>query len=153
MKQGTHRYVIFYSQTPATASLEVDLQTCTVLRIGSTTSSYNVTTAKNGFCYVMFTYTQSGVVAYPSFSFLKDAVSPFGTSWTSAGTETFYAWGVSFQLASAPADYLATTGSTATLGPLCPFGYAQSKRDPSRCYSVSTTPPNITIAPFTTTNN
>lgn len=148
LKQGTHRYVVFYSQSPTTASVDVDLATCLILRVGATTTTYSSTSVKNGYCLVTFTYTQSGLVAYPSFSFLKDAVTTFGTSWTSAGTETFYVWGISYQLASAPSDYIVTTSAAATLGPLCPFGYAQSNRDPSRCFAVSSSNP-LKLTPFT----
>ena len=148
LKAGTHRYVEFYSQSPSTAFVDVDLQTCTVLRLGSTTPTYSVTSAKNGFCLIQFTYVQSGVVAFPTIGVLKDAVSTLATSWVSAGTEAFYAWGLSFQLASAPSGYVATTGSTATFGPTCPAGYSQSYRDPSRCYAVSTSNP-LKLTPFT----
>lgn len=136
LKAGTHKYIHYYSQTPATAFVDVDLDTCTTLRVGSTTLSSNTSSVGNGWCYVSFTYVQSGVVAAPSYQPLKDATSIYTVSWTSVGTETYYLWGAQLNLASAPADYIATTAAAVTLGPLCPVGYTQSLTDPSRCFIV-----------------
>ena len=136
LKAGTHSYVEYYSQTPATAFVDVDLATCTTLRVGSTTLSSASFSVGNGWCYVSFTYVSNNVVASPTFLPLKDAVSSAATSWTSTGAETYYIWGASFQLASAPADYIPTTTTALTLGPLCPVGYTQSLTDPSRCFIV-----------------
>lgn len=137
LKAGTHRYVEYYSQTPATAYIDVDLATCTTLRVGSTTLSSFSRGVGNGWCYVSFTYVSSGVAAYPSFLPLKDAVSNAATSWTSTGAETYSIWGISFQLASDPTNYLPTTTPAVTLVGVCPEGYAQDPYNPKGCSGVT----------------
>lgn len=137
LKQGTHKYIHFYSQTPTTAFVDVDLDSCTALRYGATTLSYDTTSLDDDWCYVAFTYVQSGTAATPTYQPLGSSTALTGDAWTSAGTETYYLWGASLQLASAPADYIATTSSAASLAGVCPSGYAQSPTNPSKCFSVT----------------
>lgn len=137
LKQGTHKYIHFFGQTPGTAFVDVDLDSCTALRYGSTTLSYDTTSLDDDWCYVEFTYVQSGTTAYLSYQPLGSSILLSGDGWTSAGTETYYLWGASLKLASAPADYIATTSSAASLTGVCPSGYAQSPTNPSKCFSVT----------------
>lgn len=136
MKYGTYAYVLLESQGPATAYLGIDLSTGSIGKVGSTVLSYSMTSVGNGWYLVSFTYTKSaGVTDYITMSMVPSTYDTT-TSWIGTTAQTVYMWGASLQLASVPADYLATTTTAVTLGPLCPVGYTQSLTDPSRCFIV-----------------
>ena len=153
MKKGTHSFVQMYSQHPATASIDVDLNAGTILRTGATTISPSITNVGNGWYLVSFSYITNATGNYITLTPLKDAVTVANTSWTSTGAETFYIWGAALNLASAPRDYIATTSAAVTLAGVCPSGTSQSYIDPSKCYAVTTAPISCRIAPFTGTSN
>ena len=146
IKAGTHAFVQVYSQFPATAYVDVNLTTCAILRTGTTNITSFSTSVGNGWCLIGFTHTPNNNNASPTITPLKDASTVAGTSWTSAGTETFYVWGGLVNLASSPEDYLLTTTVATTLGPLCAKGFSQSHIDPSKCYPVTASAPSVTIA-------
>lgn len=139
-KGGTHCFISLFSQTPSGSNIDVNICTGAILRTGGSNISSSVTSVGNGWYLIDLVFLQSGTTTYLTITPLKDASTVSGTSWVSAGTETFYLWGAGIQLASLPADYLATTTASATLGPLCGKGYAQSLINPSKCYPLLTYP-------------
>lgn len=136
LKAGTHNYVHFYSQYPNTAYVDVDLSNGSILRVGGTNTTQSVTDVGDGWYLVSFTHTPSSSSALPTVQPLKDAATISTTSWTSAGTETFYVWGASLQEASFSSEYLLTTSAGITLTSKCWAGYAQSLIDTTKCYPV-----------------
>lgn len=136
LKQGTHRYVRIASQYPATSYVDVDIRAGTILRSGSTNISQSITMVGNGWYRVVFTHTPNGNTEGVNTWMLKDAATDAYTNWSSAGTENFFVWGEQVNFASSPSDYLTTTASAATLGPLCAAGTTQSPTDPTRCIAL-----------------
>lgn len=138
IKYATHPYVIFRSQAPATSYLNIDLSTGTIVSVGSTTLSYGIRPVGNGWYYVYFTSVKNaGVSDYVTFNLTNSSYTQ--GSYLGAITESAYFWGASYQLASAPADYIVTTSAAATFGPQCGVGFTQSFLDPTRCIAVSDT--------------
>ena len=142
IKAGTHNYVsIADNGDDATRGITLDLSACTIgLQSGNV--SAKVYSVGSGWCYVETVGLRTDVcvgcknLAW-DFYMVTSATSAIGSSFTAAGTETVYVWGAQMNVSTtAPADYLATTTTALTLGPLCPLGYTQSLTDPSRCFIV-----------------
>lgn len=134
LKYSNHPYIVVRSQSPATSLLNINMSTGTIASTGSTILSHSMQSVGNGWYRVQFTYTKAaGVTDHVTITIANSA---YAESWNSTSSEAVYAWGALLQLASAPADYIATTSAAVTLGPLCPVGYTQSLTDPSRCFIV-----------------
>lgn len=148
LKQGTYVNGQLYYQGTSNEGINANLTTCTLTQQTAGVVSASVTSAKNGFCLLSFNFVATNTVLFPSICLINSPTAGIAGNFPGTGTQNIYVWGLSTQLASAPADYIATTGSSATFGPTCPAGYSQSYRDPSRCYAVSTSNP-LKLTPFT----
>ena len=143
IKAGTWQYVAMGDNgDDLTRTFTIDLSNCSV---GANTNSLSVTSylANNGYCRIDVIGQRTDVcggcknLAWTMW-FVTNASSAGASSYTASGTETVFVWGVQQNVATtAPADYLATTATALTLGPLCPSGTSQSYIDPTKCYAVT----------------
>lgn len=136
LKYGTYAYALVRSQSPSTASLGVNLSTGIIEQVGASILTYSITPVGNGWYKVQFTYTKAaGVTDYVTVNLTP---STYATStYLGAITQYIYMWGASLQLASSPADYIATTTPAVTLAGVCASGTTQSPTDPSQCIVMS----------------
>jgi hypothetical protein len=123
----------------------VNLATCTV-GTNPAGSTAVATRVLDGWCRLEVTRTTGGVYA-DGYIIIFTAAGDNINNYAGSITDGIYVWGAQLHLASAPRDYLATTGAAATLGPLCPSGTSQSLNDPSRCFAVSSGNP-LKLTPF-----
>lgn len=137
LKQGTWRYAQLYYQGTTNIGVTIDLVTGLIGYASPTITSYSSVSVGNGWYRVSMTFLATNTVLYPSLSYALTATSTINPSITFAGTEAFYVWGVSAQLASSPADYLTTTAASATLGPICGSYQTPSPLNPSLCLSLT----------------
>lgn len=139
MKKGTIKYGRFGpEQIPSSANkyTNVDLDTCQPVFYNN--SGYTVTGSSvgNGWCRFILVTSINITNGYFDIGMAPTATWN-STSYTSTTADTIYVWGASVQLASAPADYLATTSAAATLGPLCGSYQTQSPLDPTQCITMT----------------
>jgi hypothetical protein len=141
LKRGTHRYVAFGENgDDVPRYISVDLADCTV-KSTSGVIGYNNYPVGNGWCRFEVTILRTDVcggcknVAH-QFHLVQNSGDAMSASWTAAGTETVYAWGMGLQLSSSPPDYVATTSASATRGPECGAGTAPSQYNPHFCVPV-----------------
>jgi len=141
-KAGTHSFISFGDNgDDVSRSVTVNLSNCTV-GVSANILSSNVYQVPNGWCKIELTATRTNVcggcanLALDSYM-VTSATSAFGSSFTAAGTETVFIWGMGQNLATSPPDYLQTVAAAATLGPLCAAGTTQSLNDPTRCFAVA----------------
>lgn len=137
LKQGTWRYAQIYYQGTSNIGVTVDLSTGTIGFASPTITSYSSVSVGNGWYRVSMTFLATGTALYPTVGYALTATSTISPSITYAGTEAFYVWGISAQLTSSPADYLATTAAAATLGPICGSYQTPSPLNPSLCLSLT----------------
>jgi hypothetical protein len=141
-KAGTHNFYSFGdSGDDVLRSVTVDLSNCTVGASANILSS-NVYSLPDGWCRIELIATRTNIcggcanLALDSY-IVTSATSALASSFTAAGTETVFIWGMAQNLATSPPDYLQTVAAAATLGPLCPAGTTQSLNDPTRCFAVA----------------
>jgi hypothetical protein len=137
LKQGTHRYVQLIYQGTSNIGVTVDLANGSIGYASPTITSYSSTSVGNGWYRVSMTFLATNTALYPTLTYALTATSTISPSIAYAGTEAFYAWGISSQLASSPSDYLITTSASATLGPLCGSYQTASPLDPTLCLSLT----------------
>jgi len=138
-KKGTIKYAGFGPEESSSSNNKytiIDLDTCQPTfykNSGYTTTGKSV---GNGWCYVSVTTSVSITTGYLDI-FMAPTATWNGTSWTSAITDYIYLWGASVRLATDPDDYIATTGTAATLAGVCGRGQTQSPLDPSKCITMT----------------
>jgi hypothetical protein len=111
-KQGTHRYIIFGDTADAAIrAVTVDLQTCAVT-VNTNIPKVDVLNVGNGWCRILIEYTRTntGNIS-PDIYAAQNAAGTTSSSWTGAGTETFFIWGAQANLVSDSTDYVATTSA------------------------------------------
>lgn len=137
LKKGTYDYVVLRSQAPGTSYVGVNLASGKIEAVGSTTLSSSILAVGNGWYRVSFTHVKGAGTS----EFLTLNLVPSGydanSNWDGTTNQYIYAWGASIQLASASADYLATTSAASTLAGVCGSYQTPSSLDPSKCISMS----------------
>lgn len=149
VKAGTSPYVKLRSLSPTTANINVNLTTGLIVGTDVSVISSAIRSVGNGWYRIEMVYQQVGTSAY---LLIYPTDSGYNTSWTAAGTETIYVWGMVFQLASSPSTYLQTTSAAATLAGVCPSGTSQSLLDPSKCFPLSSFVTEFEPTPFINQN-
>jgi len=151
-KAGTHNFIAFGDNgDDVSRAVTVDLSNCSIgLNTGNVSSVSR--SVGNGWCKIDTVGLRTDICGgcknlALDIYMVATATSAPNTTIVGAGTETVFLWGAQQNVATtAPADYLATTTTALTLGPLCPLGYSQSLTDPSRCFIVG--PTTITDSPI-----
>lgn len=121
---GTARYANF------------NLSNCTVGTIGASTtaSAYSV---GNGWCRLQIEATATASAStLLHYLIITSATAANFESYLGVATNNLYVWGAQAQLATASPDYLQTTATSATLGPVCASGTTQSPTNPSMCIAL-----------------
>jgi hypothetical protein len=138
VKKGTHRYVGFFHDNTDRFGMVLDLDTPTTPYHVTGLSSYSITSVGNGWYRVVMSYTRTAASARIWYISLRpNTTSSTSTvSWTAAGTETVYIWGIQLNNQSSPPDYLQSVASATTLAGVCAAGTTQSPTDPSKCIAL-----------------
>ncbi len=139
VKKGTHRYVGFFHENTDVFGMVLDLDNPTTPYHVTGLSSYSITPVGNGWYRIVMSYTRTASSTRIWYFTLRPSTTSSASivSWTAAGTETVYIWGIQQNNQSNPADYLATTAAAATLGPVCGSYQTPSPLNPSLCLSLT----------------
>lgn len=139
VKKGTHRYVGFFHDNTDLFGMVLDLDNPTTPYHVTGLSSYAILPVRNGWYQVTMNYTRTAASTRIWYFTLRPSTTSSASivSWTAAGTETVYIWGIQQNNQSSPADYITTTSAAATLGPVCGSYQTQSPLDPTQCITMT----------------
>jgi hypothetical protein len=139
LKRGTDNFAVLVDDEAVGAdhALRLNINTCTVVD-STNVSRWSTLMVGNGWCNVVMEYTVLTTGAITNYITLWDGVAAgLYPSFAATTADTINIWGIQSNLVSSPVDYLATTASAATLGPICASMQAQSPLDPTRCMAMT----------------